>query len=1543
MRSRLFSRAALSTVLALVGTLFAPSYIAPEAQASTPTEVCSQTDGYSGPSGNGSVLTPFLIASKDDLIWLSKIAETGAGSEGTVGKHYLQTADISLAGCIWPSIGRPVFSQSPSYTRWVPDNSRFFSGTFDGNGHTISELTQPPSLNSFGLFGAVSGGTVKNVRLTNALVDNESTSTYRATALLVSSLAAAGTVLDSQVQGTLKSRSSTAGVGALVGIAYGNTESQEVVISNSIAEATVESTAISSVVGGAIGWLQSYARAEGVVARSEGGVSRSVTSTSSSTGGKAGGLVGQAFGVGSKIINSTSSLNVDSNGAWAGGIAGFAHQGSVIDNSHSSGSIRGRGAVGGLIGRADGGQIIDSSSTATVTTNANSGDSLGGLVGLATGLNTDPILIRRSWFTGTITASQSYASGGLLGRTKPGTLIEESYFGGTINLPAGSYVGGLFAEGGGTEEAPIRILNSYSFGKLITQEGSAGLVRASGNIIIENSFSVTDLPGGNRPMLGAVFPDMPATFVSSFWSASRTNSSSSSFGTEATDAELADPNFFDQAGWSIQPNTAGGVWQMGYCLPILSWQDSPPAGLCESLIPSAATIGGTGDEITLVFPVDVNVDSSDPNNNILLDLPKRSAFAVKVGGEAVTVSSSETMLTRGGDSASILVPVDFTVRQGDVVTLSYFDPPGTDPTEEISNSESSIKLESFSEVLVENNVSSSRPQITVAGIVSSSFQASTNEPEFTLYFEVSEPLSQADCPTLLEANEIFEITVSGISLMATSVACINGDPELGDTVRLTFQDFIFRDQQVLVNYVGFEGKFFVDGALSSSGTFFGAFGPTQLLQDSMVSALWRPIFSDVALDTDFDALLLTFETYGEGLAFSELPPSQMVVMSASHPLYTFLAIEGATGADNPTIDGSQLRVPLDRTIYNGMSLSISYTDPNPADNDNIPGVLEMASLNQNFKFDAVDFSVAEVDTTSAPNRPLAQSATVSSNGLAITMVFSEPISSTLPTGSVIKVLVDGEDFPVETLVRSIATNNLVASFAEGFVAKQSQSVTVSYTDPNPLTEDYDESAIGAASGGWDAESFSLTASNGSSRINPVASISNVTATLDSVTATVNCTDGCSGSSPDSVTYELLQSGSTIQTNSTGLFTGLSQGTQYTVTATVTYQGLTSDPVSQNVVTDSPPSILSRTPSASSTDVAITDSLTFTFDEPVSIGTGELKIHTGATCDALEQTINASDSTRVSIAGNTLTISMAGANALPYASDVCVEMDSGFITDLAGNSFAGIAKPGSGDFATVEAPEVTPPATDPAPAPAPAPAPPPNPAPAPTDEPTPAPTPSPEPTEEPVQEIVSTPEPTPTPTPTATAAPAPVSTPAATPTPTAEPQPEVTAESTPTREPTATSAPAETQSPEPTQTAAAAAAPKTVTIEEINAGGITLTPGQDAVVLPAALLQEVVFSLAPLAAPLDEGVLQIDTEIRRIEILVVELATVSFTAAEIGNSIEFTLLIPGFEPSSMTILVDKQDLAWIGRLSLAATLAVLALVFWFILGARRRRRKNELSN
>jgi hypothetical protein len=65
--------------------------------------------------------------------------------------------DIDLSGHRWVAIGLyGIFPNSP------------FKGTFDGQGHTISNLTQTiAQKDEGGLFGHVSGGTIKNVTLEN--------------------------------------------------------------------------------------------------------------------------------------------------------------------------------------------------------------------------------------------------------------------------------------------------------------------------------------------------------------------------------------------------------------------------------------------------------------------------------------------------------------------------------------------------------------------------------------------------------------------------------------------------------------------------------------------------------------------------------------------------------------------------------------------------------------------------------------------------------------------------------------------------------------------------------------------------------------------------------------------------------------------------------------------------------------------------------------------------------------------------------------------------------------------------------------------------------------------------------------------------------------------------------------------------------------------------------------------------------------------------------------------------------------------------------
>ena len=100
----------------------------------------------------------FYIYDAGDLAQFSGMVNSGKDfAEKTI---YLN-ADIDLSGHRWVAIGQVGATINSMFTK--P-----FKGTFDGQGKTISNLTQFIAQNEEGgLFGHVSGGTIKNVTLEN--------------------------------------------------------------------------------------------------------------------------------------------------------------------------------------------------------------------------------------------------------------------------------------------------------------------------------------------------------------------------------------------------------------------------------------------------------------------------------------------------------------------------------------------------------------------------------------------------------------------------------------------------------------------------------------------------------------------------------------------------------------------------------------------------------------------------------------------------------------------------------------------------------------------------------------------------------------------------------------------------------------------------------------------------------------------------------------------------------------------------------------------------------------------------------------------------------------------------------------------------------------------------------------------------------------------------------------------------------------------------------------------------------------------------------
>jgi len=105
-----------------------------------------------------------------DAIEIGTAEELAAINDDLSG-HYVLTADIDLAGIDWTPIGAFAPSGESEEEQEVPAADMAFTGTFDGQGHTISNLTiDRPEAWAQGLFGCIANAQVGNFTLENASV-----------------------------------------------------------------------------------------------------------------------------------------------------------------------------------------------------------------------------------------------------------------------------------------------------------------------------------------------------------------------------------------------------------------------------------------------------------------------------------------------------------------------------------------------------------------------------------------------------------------------------------------------------------------------------------------------------------------------------------------------------------------------------------------------------------------------------------------------------------------------------------------------------------------------------------------------------------------------------------------------------------------------------------------------------------------------------------------------------------------------------------------------------------------------------------------------------------------------------------------------------------------------------------------------------------------------------------------------------------------------------------------------------------------------------
>lgn len=267
--------------------------------------------------------TEFELADAETLAGLSVLVANG---NDFTGKTIKLTADIDLGENLWQPIGTQI--------------SLSFSGDFDGNGHTISNLLVNIDQDFAGLFGSVKSSQITNFKINKAKVHGKST------------------------------------VGAAV--ANLSTNSNLTLVQVSQAEVQCESGFYGGIAGGLVGGLLTNSNVKwcsysGNVYGGDqiGGLvgtawDKTMIEESYSEGLVAGdnivgGLVGYTTfnfppipGRENTVKNCYSRANVTATGMNAGGLYGFPETNGIILNTYSTGSVSASENQGGSIGAIQG-------------------------------------------------------------------------------------------------------------------------------------------------------------------------------------------------------------------------------------------------------------------------------------------------------------------------------------------------------------------------------------------------------------------------------------------------------------------------------------------------------------------------------------------------------------------------------------------------------------------------------------------------------------------------------------------------------------------------------------------------------------------------------------------------------------------------------------------------------------------------------------------------------------------------------------------------------------------------------------------------------------------------------------------------------------------------------------------------------------------------------------------------------------------------------------------------------------------------------------
>ena len=427
-------------------------------------------------AADGTELDPYILTSEEDLAWLAYRVNNGISfADNYFSGEYFRIESLNaldLSGYSWTPIGNTT--------------SDYFGGHFDGNNAIINGLTIINGTASEGFFGNIQGGTVSNIKFTNAYVSSTSGINDGIVAGNVIPEAGRTDIIFSNIEVDENSfiTSSVARVGGLSGSFGGNK------MINCVNNATVVGST------GLVAGISANIETPDGIAATEFKDCLNTGTVYSATGNQVGGLFAQI----DELTDVSATIT----------FTNCRNEGDVTGKTGTTGimSSKSTNAAGGIVAYALREVIFENCSN---TGEIESDYQPGGILGLST--ETRNQVMTNCYNTGNIIVWGTNA-GGLIGETYTVDMTN-CYNTGNIILNPSSTMTGHCRMGGLAGEMKGNIINCYNTGDIYsTRAVVGGLIGSAYSrdtttsntevLYIENCYNTGDVTGNGINVAGLV-------------------------------------------------------------------------------------------------------------------------------------------------------------------------------------------------------------------------------------------------------------------------------------------------------------------------------------------------------------------------------------------------------------------------------------------------------------------------------------------------------------------------------------------------------------------------------------------------------------------------------------------------------------------------------------------------------------------------------------------------------------------------------------------------------------------------------------------------------------------------------------------------------------------------------------------------------------------------------------------------------------------------------------------------------------------------------